>query len=355
LRGRACTRAAHTIFHLFSHPAWSAPRPPLRRIVPLMSEDTLSPEELAGLLHGLSTGHSHSTPVQVRSFDIGHEPPLLRERLPGLELVNDRFARQLRVQLSGFCGRDLQIAGNAPRMLRYSEFLGGLAAPATLHLVRPAPLAGVMLVVFEDALVLRAVDQLFGGDGRGRIADSARVPTPVETRVARRLLDVVLDAYRQAWEPVIELTCEYVRSETNPQLVSIGTPDQVTLVTTLSVGEPGAKVHVCMPYAMLEPARSVLEAAASPAARPAERPWLGALTEQVRDAEVELSAQLATATLTLREVMSLQPGDVVAIDLEHEIPAHVDGVPLLRCRYGVVNRHYAIKVERVASGEPAQG
>jgi flagellar motor switch protein FliM len=70
------------------------------------------------------------------------------------------------------------------------------------------------------------------------------------------------------------------------------------------------------------------------------------LTAHLYGAEVELTANLATTAVTLRQLMSLQPGDVIAVELEPTVTADVDGVPVMRCSYGVSDGKYALKVER---------
>ena len=54
-------------------------------------------------------------------------------------------------------------------------------------------------------------------------------------------------------------------------------------------------------------------------------------------------------------MMALQRGDVIALELPDSITADVNGVPVLECRYGVVNGRYALKVERLLGGEQDGG
>jgi flagellar motor switch protein FliM len=53
--------------------------------------------------------------------------------------------------------------------------------------------------------------------------------------------------------------------------------------------------------------------------------------------------------------MALQPGDVISLDLPDVVRAEIDGVPVLECRYGVMNGQYALKVEKVLSGQTGGG
>ena len=53
--------------------------------------------------------------------------------------------------------------------------------------------------------------------------------------------------------------------------------------------------------------------------------------------------------------MALQPGDVISLDLPDVVRAEIDGVPVLECRYGVMNGQYALKDQKVLSGQSDGG
>jgi flagellar motor switch protein FliM len=78
------------------------------------------------------------------------------------------------------------------------------------------------------------------------------------------------------------------------------------------------------------------------------------LTDQVYAAEVELLANLAHAEVSVGQLMALQAGDVIAVDLPDVVVGEVDGVPVLECRYGVTNGQYALKVEKVIGSSAEQ-
>jgi len=83
--------------------------------------------------------------------------------------------------------------------------------------------------------------------------------------------------------------------------------------------------------------------------------WTGTLRRQLLSAEVELTAPLGAATITLGAVAELKVGDIVPIEVGKHVEVKVDGVPLLECGYGINNGQYALKVERfVAIDEGAE-
>jgi flagellar motor switch protein FliM len=306
-----------------------------------MAEDILSQEEVDALLRGVTGEVEESAERapegEIRSYDIGRQERIVRGRMPTLELINERFARLFRIGLFDFMRKNAEISVGPVRVIKYSEFVRSLVVPTNLNLVLAKPLRGTALMVIEPTLVFQVVDTLFGGSGR---------------RTIQRLLQVIFNEYQRAWEPVYPLAFEYLRSEMNPQFASIATPTEVVVATSFSVdlGGGSGEFHVCMPYAMLDPIRKLIYSSVQTDRNEADNRWLSMMTAQVYDADVEIVANIAHATLKVKDLLQLQPGDVISLDLPNALMAQVEGVPVLECRYGVVNGHYALKVNKVIPG-----
>jgi flagellar motor switch protein FliM len=327
-----------------------------------MADDILSQEEVDALLRGV-TGESDEAPAVEdtggpRPYDIGRQERIVRGRMPTLELVNERFARLLRIGLFNFMRKNAEISVGPVRVLKFSEFVRNLVVPTNLNLVQVKPLRGMALMVFEPTLVFQVVDNLFGGHGRFHTRVEGRDFTPTEMRVVQRMLNVVFEEYGKSWKPICPLQFEYVRSEMNTQFANIATPTEVVVATSFSIdlGAGGGDFHVCMPYAMLEPIRDIIYSSIQADRSEADDRWVSMMSAQVYGAQVELVAHLATAEVTVGQLMALQAGDVIALDLPDFVIGEVDGVPILECRYGVVNGQYALKVEKtVGAQEQASG
>lgn len=321
-----------------------------------MADDILSQEEVDALLRGV-TGETDEASVAedagaVRPYDIGRQERIVRGRMPTLELVNERFARLLRVGLFNFMRKNAEISVGPVRVLKFSQFVRNLVVPTNLNLVLVKPLRGTALMVIEPTLVFQVVDTLFGGHGRFHTRVEGRDFTPTELRIVQRLLQVVFDEYEKAWKPIFELKFEYVRSEMNTQFANIATPTEVVVATSFSIdlGTGGGDFHLCMPYAMLEPIRDLIYSSIQADRSEADDRWVSSLSTQVYGAEVELVANLAYAEVSVGQLMALQTGDVISVDLPDVVIGAVDRVPILECKYGVMNGQYALKVEKIIGG-----
>jgi flagellar motor switch protein FliM len=326
-----------------------------------MVDDILSQEEVDTLLRGFGGETDEAPPAAdaggLRPYDIGRQERIVRGRMPALELVNEHFARLLRVGIFNLTRKHAAISVGPVRVLKFSEFVRSLVVPANLNLVQVKPLRGMALVVFEPTLVFQLVDSLFGGQGRSHAPVEGRDFTPTEMRIGQRLLQVVFDEYEKAWKPIHTLKFEYLRSETNTQFTSIATPAEVVVATSFSVdlGAGAGDFHLCMPYAMLEPVRDLIHSSLEADRSDAHERWTSLLSNQVYGAEVELVADLARAEVTVGQLMALQAGDVISVDLPDVLLGAVDGVPVLECKYGVMNGQYGLKVEKVIGGSRWSG
>jgi flagellar motor switch protein FliM len=327
-----------------------------------MSQDFLSQEEVDALLKGV-TGETEEVVSEevaggVKPYDLGRQERIVRGRMPTLELINERFARLLRIGLFNYMHKSAEISVGPIKVQKYSEFIRNLVVPTNLNLVTIKPLRGTALVVFDPNLVFLIVDSMFGGDGRFHTRVEGRDFTATEQRIIQGLLTVFFTEYEKAWKPVFEIKFDYVRSEMNTQFANIATPSEivVAITFTMELGGNSAEMHLCIPYAMVEPIRDVLYSTMHSEQAGSDRRWTGMLSQQLQLAEVDLIAPLGHSELALREIVNMKVGDVLPLSLDDHIQVMVEGVPIMDCRYGVRNGQYALKVERfLALDEAEQG
>ena len=321
-----------------------------------MSQDFLSQDEVDALLKGV-TGEADEVEAAaetagVRPYNMATQERIVRGRMPTLEVINERFARQMRLGLFNFMRRSADISVGPIRIIKYNEFIRNLVVPTNLNLVQAKPLRGTALFIFDPNLVFLIVDNLFGGDGRFHTRVEGRDFTQTEQRIIQRLLGVVFEEYQKSWKPVYELKFEYLRSEMNTQFANIATPNEVVVVTTFNIefGPTAGEFHICMPYAMIEPVRDLLYSSMQGDHLEVDKRWLRLLAQQVQTAEVELTAVLGRSAVTFNQILKMKAGDVIALDIPEAITAAVDGVPVMECHYGLFNGQYALKVEKMLAG-----
>ena len=322
-----------------------------------MSESFLSQEEVDALLEGV-TGESQKLTEEVaesgevRSYNISSQERIVRGRMPTMEIVNERFARNLRVGLFNFIRRSPEISVGPVTVQRYSAFLRELAVPTNFNIVAIRPLRGSGLVVCEPALVFGVIESLYGGIGKFQTRIEGRDFSATEQRVINRMVDVITDEYKKAWVGIYPLELDYQRSEMQPQFANIATPSEIVVSTSfqLEIGEITGAIHFCFPYATLEPIRDVLYSSTQGDSIEVDRRWVNVLTQEIQAAEVVMVAELAHAEATIEQLLAMKPGDFIELDRQPRVQATVDGVPIFECQYGTHNAKYALKIERCLRG-----
>jgi flagellar motor switch protein FliM len=325
-----------------------------------MNQQILSQDEVDALLQGI-TGESQKLEQEevpegaIRDYDLASQERIVRGRMPTMEIINERFARNIRIGLFNLIRRTPEVSIGGIKVQKYSAFLREIVVPTNFNIVSVRPLRGSGLIVCDPNLVFAVIDALFGGAGKFHTRIEGRDFSPTEQRVIARLVEVIIGEYRKAWMGIYPLELEYQRSEMQPQFANIATPSEIVVATsfTMEIGTTAGSVHFCIPYSTLEPIRDVLYSTVQGDSAEPDRRWVNLLKQQIQSAEVELVAELAHAPATVEQLLAFKPGDFIELDLNQMIEAKVDGVPVLDCHYGTSNGKYAIKIDRLLTGPQA--
>lgn len=320
-----------------------------------MADNFLSQEEVDALLKGVTGDQDDAAGPEdtsgVRPYNLATQERIVRGRMPTLEIINERFARLLRIGLFNFLRRSAEVSVGTVRVSKYSEFIRNLVVPTNLNLAHMKPLRGTALIVMDPGLVFLLVDNLFGGDGRFHTRVEGRDFTQTEQRIIQRILEIIFETYSKSWEPVYPVEFEYIRSEMNTQFANIATPNEVVVSTTFTIelGPVSGEMHICMPYAMIEPIRDLLTSSLQGETLEVDKRWVRLMTQQIQIAEVEIVADLGSTKVTLGDILNMKEGDIIPLAIPEIVSAKVDGTPVMECKYGVFNGQYALRVEKLIS------
>ncbi|MGX9417240.1 flagellar motor switch protein FliM [Vibrio sp. RC27] len=314
--------------------------------------DLLSQDEIDALLHGVDSveedeeqeaGAQEST---SSSFDFSSQDRIVRGRMPTLELINERFARHMRVSLFNMLRKPAELSINGVQMMKFGEYQNTLYVPTSLNMVRLRPLKGTGLVTLEARLVFILVENFFGGDGRFHARIEGREFTPTERRVVQLLLKILISDYKEAWAPVMGTELEYLDSEVNPAMANIVGPTEVIVVSSfhIEVDGGGGDFHVVLPYSMIEPIRELLDAGVQSDKMEADVRWSSALREEIMDVPVNFRIDLAEKELSLRDLMELQTDDIIPINMPEHALMYIEDLPTFRVKLGRSKDKVAVKV-----------
>ncbi|EPL04872.1 flagellar motor switch protein FliM [Pseudomonas sp. TH05] len=312
-------------------------------------QDLLSQDEIDALLHGVDDGlvqtDSAAEPGSIKSYDLTSQDRIVRGRMPTLEMINERFARYTRISMFNMLRRSADVAVGGVQVMKFGEYVHSLYVPTSLNLVKIKPLRGTALFILDAKLVFKLVDNFFGGDGRHAKIEG-REFTPTELRVVRMVLEQAFIDLKEAWQAIMEVNFEYINSEVNPAMANIVGPSEAIVVSTfhIELDGGGGDLHVTMPYSMIEPVREMLDAGFQSDLDDQDERWSKALREDVLDVDVPLSATVARRQLRLRDILHMQPGDVIPVELPDEMIMRANGVPAFKVKLGSHKGNLALQV-----------
>ncbi len=316
-------------------------------------QDLLSQDEIDALLHGVDEGDVETeTDVAtegVKSYDLANQQRIVRGRMPILELINERFARYTRISLFNLLRRNPDVTVEGIQVTKFEEYLHSLYVPTSLNIVKFKPLRGSGIIVLDAKLVFKLVDNFFGGDGRHTKIEG-REFTPAELRVVQMVLDQAFVDLTEAWKNVYQLEFEFVSAEVNPSLANnLVSPNEVLVVSTFNIelDGGGGEFQIAVPYSMIEPIKELLDAGGKMDFDAGDDRWNKALKRDILDANVDFGCSIFEREISLRDVVDLEPGDIIPVEMAEHVILKANGVPLFKTKLATSNGNLALKVEDI--------
>jgi flagellar motor switch protein FliM len=323
----------------------------------MSAADLLSQEEIEALLNSVDDGDFETAESEtvtdtfhnqnnVKNYDFSsQERVILRRHIRTLEMINDRFSNSFRVSLFKLLHRSPEIYVSGIQIQKFSDYMDRLRAPTNLNIVRISPLRGRALIVMDPLFVFTVVDNFFGGNGQFDNSPQGREFTRTEMRVIRKILDMIFKGLENAWEPVMEISFEYLSSEINPNYAAIIGVDDYVMISTVNIvlEGGGGDINILMPYAMIEPIRALLDSFDDDNAE-SDVQWRTALRNEVMEAKLNLNSFLVEKSLSISDVLRLKKGDVIPFDMPKTLSLKAEGVSVFTGRPCTSEGYYAVQI-----------
>ena len=319
------------------------------------TENLLTPEELEALTTGLQDGSIESdtglnSDLRAVRHDLTNEDSSLGVNVGAVDMVNERFVRQFRLGLLEVLRTTPKVNMANVEIMKFSEYLSDLTPPLSVNTIRLNPLRGYSMVVIEPEVVFSALDNFFGGFGRGfDELPPGRLFTPTESSIIKIMLNVLFGSLQEAWAPILQLKCEHIGSEINPQFAQIADENDLVVVSRF-VAEVGkdvkGNIDLVYPYNSLKPIRDLLRSRVQTGDGDdaSDKEWSVELQSAAVDAELELTVELAEIETTLMKFEALQEGDILYLNKSEHARMFVDGTPIFDVDVGASGSQIATRI-----------
>src|ERR1700756_3810864 len=310
-------------------------------------ERVLSQEGIDNLLGFTVADLAHADHSGIRA--IIDSAMVSYERLPMLEIVFDRLVRLMTTSLRNFTSDNVEVTLDRITSVRFGDYLNSIPLPAGLAVFKAEEWDNFGLFTVDSSLIYSMIDVLLGGRrGTSAIRIEGRPYTTIETNLVKRMIEVVLADAELAFKPLSPVKFNIDRLETNPRFAAISRPANAAILVRLRIDmeDRGGNVELLLPYATIEPIREVLLQMFMGEKFGRDPIWEGHLATEIGQAAIAVSAVLYEAPLPLRQIMKLDIGDTLMLDLKSDAPVIVrcGDVMLTEGRMGRVGDRVAVRV-----------
>ncbi|GLK47075.1 flagellar motor switch protein FliM [Brevundimonas intermedia] len=280
------------------------------------------------------------------------------ERLPMLEIVFDRLVRLMTTSLRNFTSDNVEVSLDNISSIRFGDYLNSIPLPAILAVFRAEELDNYGLLTVDSNLIYSIVDVLLGGRrGTAALRIEGRPYTTIERVLVQRMVEVVLNDARQAFEPLTPVSFNLDRLETNPRFAAIARPANAAILIKLRIDmeDRGGRIELLLPYATLEPIRKMLLQQFMGEKFGRDNIWEGHLATELWTTETEVRAVLDEQMMPLSSVLNLKVGDTMMLNAtpDSEVSIRAGSIPLTTGRMGRKGQHIAVRIEAPVNPESA--
>ncbi|KAB7739095.1 flagellar motor switch protein FliM [Parvibaculum sedimenti] len=272
------------------------------------------------------------------------------ERLPMLEIVFDRLVRLMTTSLRNFTSDNVEVSLDNISSIRFGDYLNSIPLPAILAVFRAQEWDNYGMFTVDSNLIYSIVDVLLGGRrGTAAMRIEGRPYTTIELNLVQRMIEVVLQDAKAAFEPLSPVNLELDRMETNPRFAAIARPANAAILVKLRIDmeDRGGRIEMLLPYATLEPIRELLLQMFMGEKFGRDSIWESHLATELWSTKVPLEAVLDEQKLTLREVMNFKVGQTLMLNNGPDalVEMRCGGVPLASGRIGRMSSNVAVRIE----------
>lgn len=317
--------------------------------------EILSQQEIDALLNNIKSGTDQKTEApaekEVILFDFRLPNRISKNQLRIIRNICENFAESFSQFLVTKLQNAVSINVASVDQIYYSEYMLSVSNPACLFTfdIKDTDVKGILEINTDLGFLL--VDKLLGGSGIG--SKQLKVITPIEQKVLRVVVDRVMFDLKKAWQTVDNLEFVFDRFEQDIDFAQITSQSESVLLISfeIMIGEQSYLMNVCFATFAFDNILAKINTQKLSTIRATKYYGVTSkevITNHLTKTLIPIQVEFGTARLSIKELMSLEKGDVIRLDtkIDDEHKVRTEDRILFTGRSGVVNNHKAIKIIR---------
>lgn len=272
----------------------------------------LTKEEIDALLTAArerpGAGGAQDVRGEAAAYDFRRPDRVSREQLQSVQDLHDRFARDVATSLSAYLRTGVEATVASVESVTYADFLASLPDPTVFYALALPPFDGLAALELNPAVASLMIDRLLGGAGTAQATLGAL--TEIEQHVMDAVVAVLIEGLSGAWRRVLDVRFNVHGRDAKPAVLHVASPGDAMLLVAVDVrvGDARGMLSLCLPAGL---AARMLQGWRSGRRDPSPAD-ASHLARNLARVAAPVTAVLR-ATLEARDILAIQPGDVLSL------------------------------------------
>lgn len=268
-------------------------------------------------------------------------------RIPNLDIILDNFCRRFSTSLTNAMLRNFVVERAEIATTVFQQSLADLNNQGAVGIYSTSPLKHGCLFHFDTLMAFTLLEIMLGSAQSNESLALNRNLTTIEISLLKTIMLDICNELANAMRPVADIQVQLNKVENNFRLVNIVEPETEVLVTRFNIrlaGELCGQMRLIVPYPTLEPLRERFKALVTVAQ--AANTWASQLAHEALAMDSLVIARSGHVNMTIRKILSLQPGDIVDLQYNPDQPLTIliEDQPLFQAIAGERNGKKAFHV-----------
>jgi flagellar motor switch protein FliM len=291
-------------------------------------------------------GHQYGVNERVTLYNFRRPDRVPKALLRSLQLLHDKFCSNVSSSLSAYLRVVTEVSLLSVEQTTYAEFLLSLSDPTYFSALSIKPLNGMAALEMNLELVFPIIDRLLGGNGN--LPKLTRNITEIEKTIIQGVIKLITSNLADTWRPVTVIDFSFRASETRPQLLQVAAANEVVILIIFEakLGDARSTMHLCIPFGALEPIAHKFEQEVSIRGKGSVREDLRRVLKTMKKIPLNVTVELAGGMVAVRELLTVQVGDVIKLDGKStdKVTVQVEGRSRFQSFPTLVNEHKAVRI-----------
>ena len=317
-----------------------------------MSSRKLTSEEVDALMEGLQASDYEvqadvADSSDVRAFQFGQDDLSLMGDYYALRLINERFARHARGVFLPMLRLQPRISPFPPEVKTFDEYCEGIDNFMNLNISRMEELRGPMLLTLGPKFISTLTASFYGGSIYQ--PDQKRTEfTSTEERVIELVHEGLSECLSAAWTDLMPITLSHQGREVNPQFASFVDGSELVIICAFLIQLPNGdsvNMDVVYPLQTLKPIATQLRSRMQSDTND-DVSWRERMEHAILNIPLNVTAFLGKPVMSMGQLIRLQTGDVVPIQVNEGIELRVEDNPIFLADIGEVSGQAAVSLTK---------